>query len=104
MKEKRRSRRIVAQIPLRVRRVEDPQNATTAVINLHGAFILVPEEYPAGSHLEIKNEQTGLGVHGHVVWSGGKDSAGCYKLGIEFESVAAGFWGLAYDPDGEEAP
>jgi len=81
-----------------------PQNATTAVINLHGAFILVPEEYPAGCQLEVKNEQTGLSVHGRVVWTGGKDSEGSYKLGIEFESVATDFWGLAYDPAGEEAP
>jgi hypothetical protein len=104
MKENRRSRRIVAQIPIRVQRVTKPQNATTAVINLHGAFIIVPEEYTAGSQLEIKNEQTGLCVNGRVVWTGGKDSSGRYKLGIEFESVASGFWGLAYDPAGEEAP
>jgi hypothetical protein len=103
MKENRRSRRIVAQIPIRVQRVTKPQNATTAVINLHGAFIIVPEEYPAGCQIEVKNEQTGLCVNGRVVWSGGKDSAGSYKLGIEFESVATGFWGLAYDPAGEEA-
>lgn len=104
MKEERRSRRIVARIPLRVQRVEKPQKATTAVINLHGAFILVPEEYPAGCQLEIKNEQTGLCVQGRVVWTGGKDPAGYCKLGIEFESVALDFWGLSYDPEGQEAP
>ena len=104
MKEKRRSRRIVARVPLRIQRVEKPQDATTAVINLQGALILASEEYPTGCQLEIKNEQTGLRVLSHVVWTGAKDSGGRYKLGIEFESVATDFWGPAYDSEGEEAP
>jgi len=104
MKEQRRSRRILASVPVEILSSGGPQAALTAVINLHGALILSSVHWPSGSELRIKNPETGLEVRGRVVWSGSADRSGTYKLGIEFKASAPDFWGARYDPHGEEAP
>jgi hypothetical protein len=103
MKEQRRSRRIVASIPLEIQSDGGPQSALTAVINLHGALILSFVNWPSESSLRIKNPETGLEVRARVVWSGSRDTNGSYKLGVEFQASSPEFWGELYDPHGEEA-
>jgi len=104
MREQRRSRRILASIPLEIEWDEDPQPATTAVINLNGALILSPMNWPTGCELRIKNPSTGLQALGRVVWCGNHDLTGWYKLGIEFRHSSLEFWGELYDAQAEEAP
>jgi hypothetical protein len=104
MKEQRRSRRIVAIVPLEIDSNGDVLPASTAVINLNGALILSAVNWPPGSDLAIRNPGTGREVRGRVVWSGTQDPARSYKLGIEFYSASPEFWGESYDLHGEEAP
>jgi hypothetical protein len=104
MKEQRRSRRILASVPVELQSDGAPQAALTAVINLQGALILSSVNFPSGSELRVKNPETGLEVRVRVVWSGSPDRSGTYKLGVEFKSSSPGFWGARYDPQGEEAP
>jgi PilZ domain len=104
MREQRRSRRIVASIPLEILSNGEPQSALTAVINLHGALILSFVDWPSESNLRIKNPDTGLEVRARVVWSGSRDPNGSFKLGVEFQASSPEFWGERYDPQGEEAP
>jgi hypothetical protein len=104
MREQRRSRRILASVPLEIQSNGGPQAALTAVINLHGALILSSVNWPSGSELTIKNPETALEVRGRVVWSGSPDHTGSYKLGVEFKASSPEFWGERYDPHGEEAP
>jgi hypothetical protein len=104
MREQRRSRRILASVPLEIQSDEGPQPATTAVINLNGALILSPLNWPTGSELRIKNPDTELQTLGRVVWCGNHDSTGWYKLGVEFRDSSPEFWGELYDAQGEEAP
>jgi hypothetical protein len=103
MGEHRRSRRIVASVPLEAEMAGRQHLVLTAVINLNGALILSPMDWPAGSNLKIKNADTGIEVNGRVVWCGHESDAG-YKLGIEFEAAVPEFWGEAYDPHGVEVP
>jgi hypothetical protein len=103
MREQRRSRRILASVPLEIQSNGEPQSALTAVINLHGALILSFVNWPSGSDLMIKNPGTGLEVRARVVWSGSPDPNGSYKLGVEFQASSPEFWGELYDPHGEEA-
>jgi PilZ domain len=103
MREQRRSRRILASIPIEIEWDEGPQPATTAVININGALILSPLNWPAGCELRIKNTNTGLQTLGRVVWCGNHDLTGLYKLGIEFRDPPPEFWGELYDAQGEEA-
>jgi hypothetical protein len=104
MREQRRSRRILASIPLEIEWDEEPQPVTTAVINLNGALILSPMNWPTGCELRIKNPSTGLQALGRVVWCGNHDLTGWYKLGIEFRHSSLEFWGELYDAQAEEAP
>jgi hypothetical protein len=104
MREQRRSRRILASVPVEIQSSGDPHAALTGVINLHGALILSSIHWPSGRELRIKNPETGLEVRVRVVWSGSPDRTGTYKLGVEFRVSSPGFWGARYDPQGEEAP
>jgi len=60
MVEHRRSRRILASVPLKVEVQGKPHRVLTAVINLHGAMILSPVEWPSGSELKVENTDTGV--------------------------------------------
>lgn len=104
MREHRRSRRILASIPLEIESEGTSRQATTAVINLNGALILSPTNWAQDTHLTIRNPDTGLQIRGRVVWCGNPDSTEWYKLGVEFEAASLEFWGARYDPEGVEVP
>lgn len=93
---KRRSARILARVPIHVTVVDRPRRAVTAVINRHGALILSSLPWPIGAVLEITNERTNLTTKALVVFSGGQNDQGQYKLGVEFERPPATFWGADY--------
>ena len=101
-KEHRRSPRILATVPLIIHSGGESLEVVTAVINLHGALILSPVNWPQGTMLTIDSKKTGLRIRGRVVWSGSKEPTGFHKLGVEFESAASEFWAGQYDPQGEE--
>jgi hypothetical protein len=104
VREQRRSRRILASIPLEIQSSGEAQSALTAVINVNGALILSPVNLPAGSDISIRNSETGVETHGRVVWCGSQEGTGCYKLGVEFREAFAEFWGAHYNAYAEEAP
>jgi hypothetical protein len=103
MKQQRRSRRILASVPVEIQLSGEPHAALTAVINLHGALILSSVHWPSGSELRIKNPGTGLEVRGRVVWSSSPDRSGTYKIGVEIRVSSPGFWGARYELQDEEA-
>jgi hypothetical protein len=78
----------------------------TAVINLHGAMILSPVDWPTDSGLKFKNANTGIEVNARVVWCGPQSTStrGSYKLGVEFQNSSPEFWGETYDPHAMEVP
>ncbi len=104
-KENRRSRRILASVPLEVRVGEETCIVLSAVINLNGALILSPKNWPSTTIVHITNRHTDAETNARIVWSGSRTEAGTYKLGVEFQDAAPEFWGDDYDADrGEEAP
>ena len=104
MKEQRRSRRIIARVPIEIQSIDPSEKAETAVINLHGALIVTATEWPVGTILKITNHLTHREIGGRVGWTGPQDSAGRFKVGIEFDTTVTDFWGAAYSGEGEEAP
>ena len=104
MHEPRRSRRVLASLPLEIHTNGDVIAACTAVINLHGALILCSVKWPQGSQLTLKNPENGMAVAGRVVWSGDVAPGGLHKLGVEFEFSSPQLWGAHYDPDRMETP
>jgi hypothetical protein len=104
-KDQRRSRRILASVPLEVRVGTDTCIVLSAVINLNGALVLSPQNWSPQSVLHITNRHTGAETDARVVWSGSRTEAGTYKLGVEFQGISPEFWGDDYDAEGgEEAP
>ena len=102
-REHRRSPRTLAAVSLVIHSSGESLEVVTAVINLHGALILTPINWPQGTMLTIQSKKTGLGVRGRVVWSGSEEPTGFHKLGVQFESAAPGFWADQHDSNGEEA-
>lgn len=105
LKEQRRSRRILASVPLEVRVGTETCIVLSAVINLNGALILSPHNWSPQSTLRITNRHTGAETTARIVWSGSRTESGTYKLGVEFDKAVPDFWGDDYDAEsGEEAP
>ncbi len=102
-KEHRRSPRILATVPLLIHSGGESLEVVTAVINLQGALILSPVNWPQGAMLTIDSKKTRLRIRGRVVWSGNKEPTGFHKPGVEFESAAPEFWAGQYAPKSEEA-
>jgi hypothetical protein len=90
-------------VPLVIHSSGESLEVMTAVINLQGALILSPVNWPQGTMLTIDSKKTGLRIRGRVVWSGSKEPTGYHKLGVEFESAATDFWADQSNPDGEES-
>src|ERR1022692_2931296 len=96
LSELRRSPRIVCRFPLVLISDGAPVVAYSAVISRHGAMILAAESYPKGSHMEMQNQKTKESVPCLVVWSGGEERPGLYKMGLEMLEAHPHFWGHAY--------
>ena len=97
MKENRRSSRIVSRVPLEIRVIEAQREATTAVVNQHGALILSPVPYLAGETIDVTNTETQSSTRGRVVWSDPDTQGGC-KMGVDFERRVTGFGGRLPTP------
>jgi hypothetical protein len=104
MHDQRRSRRVLATLPLELLANGEVIPATTAVINLNGGLILCSVKWPQGSELKFRNAENGVVVRGHVVWSGDVAPNGLHKLGIEFTAASPELWGSHYDPNSLETP
>lgn len=95
--EGRRSPRVLLRLSVLI---EDPPPvcpARTAVVNRNGALILSPRPYPEEAILRIRHlEWTGAAPF-KVVFSGGQDETGSYKLGVELLDERRDFWGPDYE-------
>lgn len=104
MREHRRSRRILASVPLEILANGETITASTGVINLHGAMIFCSTGWMPGDQFQLKNTENGLLVNAHVVWSGEVAKNGVHKLGVEFAEASPEFWGYHYDPASSATP
>jgi len=94
--EVRRSTRVLARLNVLITSAAGSHNALTAVVNRSGALILCPVAYPVDTALQVRNMATGHSAESHVVWQGGPDSNGLFKLGIELNEDLPEFWGVDY--------
>src|ERR1700722_4422402 len=104
MNDMRRSRRVLATVPLEIFANGDVIPASTAVINLNGALILCSVKWPQGSTLKFRNPENGVVVQGRIVWSGDVAPNGLHKLGVEFEAACPEIWARHYDPNSTDTP
>jgi len=92
----RQSSRVVRLVPLTLSDGDRSLAAQSQVINAHGALILAPQRFDLGSEVTVKNLRTGASASGTVVWIGDEAAPGPFKLGVEFQTPSAEFWGSDY--------
>lgn len=102
--ETRRSPRVLARVPILIAGEGPLHTAHTAVVNRHGALILCPLNYPEGVVVEVQNQATGQAAKFRVVWCGGEERPGLYKVGIELLDELPEFWGVDYEAATAAAP
>jgi hypothetical protein len=102
LSELRRSPRLVSRFPLVLISEGAPVVAYSMVINRHGAMVMAAESFPKGAHLEMQNQKTKESTPCSVVWNGGEERPGLYKMGLEMLEDHPHFWGQDYPEVGPE--
>jgi len=95
--DERRSPRVLLRIAVRLAQEGLSRDAETAVVNRHGALLLVREACAEGVTLELTNLESGRSASFRVVWSGGEGPRGLSKLGVTLLEPIEDFWGPDYD-------
>jgi len=100
---RRRSQRVLMQVPLRLRGVDaQGQNfeefTETLAINAHGALVLVEARVTSGSVIQMRHNKTEEEQECHVVFLGPVRS-GKAEVGLEFTVPRSSFWRVAFPPE-----
>jgi hypothetical protein len=100
---RRRSQRVLMQVPVRVRGADSQgkefeEEAETLAINAHGALILINARVMSGSKLRMQHKRTLEEQECHVVFLG-PVRAGKSEIGLEFSEPRPDFWRVAFPPE-----
>jgi len=99
---RRRSQRILMQVPIRVRgkdaQGKDFEEYTeTLAINAHGALVLLNARVTSGSIVQLRHNKTEEEQECHVAFLGPVRS-GRAEIGVEFSEPRPAFWRVAFPP------
>lgn len=103
IEERRRSPRVSLSIPLQVKwtnadgQVSEEQTSTE-VLNGAGARIRLRNPVHMGLEIEIVNLENQESAWARVVWAGDHSPEDGQRVGIEFLTPRAAFWGSRYSP------
>jgi hypothetical protein len=89
--------RVTLRVPLAVQHAGRGWTVETAVVNRGGGMVLSPVSCVEESILHAANPETGQTAHLRVVWCGGEDFPGRFKVGLEFLDERPSFWGARYE-------
>jgi hypothetical protein len=100
---RRRSQRILMQVPIRVRgkdaQGKDFEEYTeTLAINAHGALVLLNARVTSGSTVQMRHNKTEEEQECHVAFLGPVRS-GRAEIGVEFSAPRPAFWRVAFPPE-----
>ena len=100
---RRRSQRVLMQVPVRVRGTDSQGNpfeeeTETLAINAHGALTLVNARVTSGSKILLQHRRTQEEQECHVVFLG-PVRAGKAEIGLEFSDPRPTFWRVAFPPE-----
>jgi hypothetical protein len=84
---------VVVRTPVSLSAEGRTVTAITAVVNEQGGLVLSPQDFRQGSEVKLKHLDSKKTALCRVVWNGGLDELGSYKIGLEFVDGAEGFWG-----------
>jgi len=100
---RRRSQRVLMQVPVRVRGTDSQGNpfdeeTETLAINAHGALTLINARVTSGSKILLQHRRTQEEQECHVVFLG-PVRAGKAEIGLEFSDSRPTFWRVAFPPE-----
>lgn len=100
---RRRSQRVLMQVPVRVRGTDSQGNpfeeeTETLAINAHGALTLVNARVTSGSKILLQHRRTQEEQECHVAFLG-PVRAGRAEIGLEFSDPRPTFWRVAFPPE-----
>ena len=100
---RRRSQRVLMQVPVRVRGADSQGNpfeeeTETLAINAHGALTLINARVTSGSKILLQHRRTQEEQECHVVFLG-PVRAGKAEIGLEFSDPRPTFWRVAFPPE-----
>lgn len=100
---RRRSQRVLMQVPVRVRGTDAQGNSfeeetETLAINAHGALIPMNARVTSGSKVQMQHKRTQEEQECHVAFLG-PVRAGKAEIGLEFSQPCPTFWRVAFPPE-----
>ena len=100
---RRRSQRVLMQVPVRVRGSDTQgrsfeEEAVTLAINAHGALVQLQARLTSGGKVLLQHNQTQEEQECQVVFLGPVRS-GKAEIGLEFSSPRPTFWRVAFPPE-----
>src|SRR3989441_8869098 len=100
---RRRSQRVLMQVPLRLRGVDaQGQNfeefTETLAINAHGSLVLLAARVTSGSAVYVRHNKTEEEQECHVAFLG-PVRGGKAEIGLEFTTPRPTFWRVAFPPE-----
>jgi hypothetical protein len=101
--ERRRSQRVMIQIPvtleLMVAGKKMTVRASTASVNDQGAMLLCTKNFPVETRFDLINERTAKKQSCRVTRTAVENPQG-YLIPVEFAAAAPGFWNICFPPPG----
>ena len=100
---KRRSQRVLMQVPIRIRG-KDAQGkefeelTQTLAINAHGALVLLTARLISGAAVHVRHNKTEEEQECHVAFLG-PVRGGKAEIGLEFTAPRPTFWRVAFPPE-----
>ncbi len=100
---RRRSQRVLMQVPVRLRGA-DAQGASfdeeteTLAISAHGALVLLQTRVTSGSVIRLQHKKTSEEQECHVVFLG-PVRGNKAEIGLEFSAPRPQFWRVAFPPE-----
>jgi hypothetical protein len=100
---RRRSQRVLMQVPVRIRGkngqgVDFEEFTETLAINAHGALVLLTARLTSGAVIHMKHNKTEEEQECHVAFLG-PVRGGKAEIGLEFTAPRPTFWRVAFPPE-----
>ncbi len=101
MEDRRRSQRVMIQIPVSVQATVAGQkislSAHTVSVNIHGAMILCSRSFDTDTVLDVVNDRTRERATARVTRTP-RESQGGHLVPVEFGQPAPNFWQISFPP------
>ncbi|SRR6266851_5648668 len=100
---RRRSQRVLMQVPVRIRGKDAPgkdfeEFTETLAINAHGALVLLTARLTSGAVVHMRHNKTEEEQECHVAYLG-PVRGGKAEIGLEFTTPCPTFWRVAFPPE-----